>query len=53
MAELGPNDRGSVGTNDQMLRDYFEGFGEIEEVSVKRNPDGSSRGFGFVIFRAS
>jgi len=32
------------------LRDLFSPFGELTSVDVKNNPDGTSRGFGFVTY---
>jgi len=32
------------------MRAYFSKFGEITTAEVKRNPDGRSRGFGFINF---
>ena len=32
------------------MRDYFDKFGHIADVYVPRDPDGNSRGFGFVTF---
>ncbi|EIE22873.1 hypothetical protein COCSUDRAFT_66433 [Coccomyxa subellipsoidea C-169] len=37
--------------SDEEFRDYFLGFGEIEDSVVLRKPDGGSRGFGFVTFK--
>ncbi len=36
-------------TEDQ-LRETFEKYGEVTSVKIERNPDGSSKGFGFVSF---
>ncbi|CAE7239814.1 PABPC5, partial [Symbiodinium natans] len=33
------------------LRSFFEDAGEVERLKVLRNPDGSSKGIGFVTFR--
>lgn len=35
------------------LREYFEHFGEVETVEVKKDNMGQSRGFGFVRFKSS
>jgi len=41
----------SWNTNDEGLRQAFEGFGDIEEVRVITDRDtGRSRGFGFITF---
>lgn len=37
-------------TNEQVLRDYFETFGEVLMVQVKKDAKGQSKGFGFVRF---
>lgn len=38
-------------TNDDRLREYFEGFGEVvEAVIMKDRTTGRARGFGFVLF---
>lgn len=37
-------------TNEQVLRDYFETFGEVLMVQVKKDGKGQSKGFGFVRF---
>jgi TAR DNA-binding protein 43 len=37
-------------TNEQVLRDYFETFGEVLMVQVKKDNKGQSKGFGFVRF---
>nr|BAN65677.1 RNA recognition motif domain containing protein [Babesia bovis] len=36
--------------SEQMLKTFFERFGAVEKVTIMRQYDGSSRGFGFVIF---
>jgi len=36
--------------DDQKLRAAFQCFGPIEDASVIRQPDGKSKGFGFVVF---
>jgi len=33
------------------VKAYFEGFGEVETVDIKKHPDGRSKGFGFVVFK--
>ncbi|GBE58677.1 RNA recognition motif-containing protein [Babesia ovata] len=40
----------SKALSEQMLEDYFGRFGTIEKVIIMRQIDGSSRGFGFVVF---
>jgi RNA recognition motif-containing protein len=41
----------SFGTTDELVRDYFERFGPLEEINVMKFPDsGKSRGFGFITF---
>ncbi|ORM39947.1 Ubiquitin carboxyl-terminal hydrolase 7 [Babesia sp. Xinjiang] len=40
----------SKGLSEQMLEDYFSRFGAIDRVTIMRQIDGSSRGFGFIIF---
>ncbi|GIX61244.1 RNA recognition motif-containing protein [Babesia caballi] len=40
----------SKALSEQMLEDYFGRFGAIEKVIIMRQIDGSSRGFGFVVF---
>lgn len=37
-------------TNEGQLRDYFETFGEVLMVQVKKDAKGQSKGFGFVRF---
>ncbi|KAL7034251.1 hypothetical protein ACKWTF_007915 [Chironomus riparius] len=37
-------------TNEQALREYFETFGEVLMVQVKKDAKGQSKGFGFVRF---
>ncbi|KAG5681547.1 hypothetical protein PVAND_010967 [Polypedilum vanderplanki] len=37
-------------SNEQVLRDYFETFGEVLMVQVKKDAKGQSKGFGFVRF---
>ena len=41
---------GAVDITDSEFRDYFSQFGRIEDASILRKPDGSSRGYGFVTF---
>jgi hypothetical protein len=38
-------------TNEERLAQYFAKFGEVTFIEVKRLPDKTSRGFGFVQFR--
>lgn len=41
----------SLETSEDDLRQYFQQFGEVVDVSLKRNPTTNlSRGFGFVLF---
>lgn len=42
---------GVVDVSDEDFRDYFSQFGEIENASVIRKQDGTSRGYGFVTFK--
>ena len=37
-------------TVEKTVKDYFEKFGAVDSVDIKKDPDGSSRGFGFVVF---
>lgn len=37
-------------TGEQGLREYFESFGEVLMVQVKKDNKGQSKGFGFVRF---
>jgi TAR DNA-binding protein 43 len=37
-------------TNEQVLREYFETFGEVLMVQIKKDGKGQSKGFGFVRF---
>ncbi|CAE7458553.1 mrd1 [Symbiodinium pilosum] len=37
--------------NEDELRNFFEAAGEVERLKVLRNPDGGSKGIGFVTFR--
>ena len=39
-----------AGTTEQELRSFFEQYGDIREVKVIRNTEGSSKGYGFVTF---
>lgn len=41
---------GAIDITDSEFRDYFARYGRIEDASVLRKPDGSSRGYGFVTF---
>lgn len=36
--------------SDQQFREYFEQFGSVVEAKVVRTPDGTGRGYGFVVF---
>ncbi|GFE53456.1 RNA recognition motif domain containing protein [Babesia ovis] len=40
----------SKSLSEQMLEDYFSRFGAIDKVTIMRQIDGSSRGFGFIMF---
>jgi hypothetical protein len=42
-----------VGWGEDELRDLFSAYGDVQEVMLKRNPDGTSKGFGFVTCRHS
>lgn len=37
-------------TTDEKLREMFSEFGEIKSCCVEKNPEGKSKGFGFVCF---
>ncbi len=37
-------------TNEQLLKEYFESFGDVLMVQVKKEQNGQSKGFGFVRF---
>ncbi|KAG5355164.1 Polyadenylate-binding protein, cytoplasmic and nuclear [Yarrowia sp. B02] len=39
------------GINNERLRAYFSKFGEITSVRIMLDPNGNSKGFGFVCFR--
>ncbi|KAI5062061.1 hypothetical protein GOP47_0022600 [Adiantum capillus-veneris] len=41
------------GVDEDILQDFFESVGEVEEVRLSRNPDGRSRGFGHVDFSST
>ena len=41
----------SFGSTEETVQEYFSQFGEIEKLDLKRYPDGSSRGFAFIIFK--
>jgi len=36
--------------NEEDLEPYFKAFGDVEKVTVMRDLEGNSRGFGFVVF---
>jgi len=38
-------------TDEEMIRSYFEKFGEIVMFELKKHADGSSRGFGFIRYK--
>ncbi|MCO5573989.1 hypothetical protein L7F22_027767 [Adiantum nelumboides] len=38
------------GVDEDILQEFFEGVGEVQEVRLARNEDGRSRGFGHVDF---
>jgi len=33
------------------MKQYFEQFGDIQEIVIMQDKDGKSRGFGFCIFK--
>ncbi|XP_033108266.1 heterogeneous nuclear ribonucleoprotein D-like [Anneissia japonica] len=37
-------------TNDKSMKDHFSQFGAVAEVEIKRDTEGKSRGFAFVLF---
>lgn len=37
-------------STEEGLKEYFTQFGEVREVQLKKNHDGTSRGFGFIVF---
>jgi len=41
------------GTDEDLLRVHFEAYGPVKEIDLKRDPDGSFRGFGFVVFNSA
>ena len=36
--------------DERRLKQEFEGFGTVREAAIVRNRDGSSKGYGFVVF---
>jgi len=40
----------NIKTTESTLERYFQQYGEISQCSIKRDEDGRSRGFGFVLF---
>lgn len=40
------------GSTEETVHEYFSKYGEIEKLDLKRYPDGSSRGFAFIIFKS-
>lgn len=41
---------GTIDITDAEFREYFSRFGRIDDATILRKPDGSSRGYGFVTF---
>ena len=39
--------------SEDVLREYFEQIGDIQELTIKRGPDGKCLGFAFMTFRAA
>jgi len=37
-------------TVEKTIEEYFQKYGKVKSVDIKKDPDGSSRGFGFVVF---
>jgi len=37
-------------STEETLQEYFTQYGEVREVQLKKNHDGTSRGFGFIVF---
>lgn len=42
----------SFSSTEDTVDQYFSKYGEIEKLDLKRYPDGSSRGFAFIIFKS-
>lgn len=38
-------------TTDQTLENSFSEYGEIESCTIKRKPDGSSKGYAFIVYK--
>jgi RNA recognition motif-containing protein len=38
-------------TAETSMKQYFEQFGDIQEIVIMQDKDGKSRGFGFCIFK--
>jgi len=41
----------SYSASEDDVKEYFEKFGELEMHEIKRQPDGKSKGFGFIRFK--
>merc|ERR1719204_1638639 len=37
-------------TTEDVVKDHFAKYGSVKSVEIKKDPDGTSRGFGFVVF---